>query len=125
MKKKKQTQPTLQLGDRVIYADGKSMMDVLTVKNITEKGYTLSNGMQINFKFQRIDRKVQSLEEFMECTEDNLLLYRTFTLTKSLTKLGEEVSASVSKINRFNISEEDQKRLLKIEKYLNKLKELL
>lgn len=127
---KKEKSKKLKPGTELIYTDGKTLMEKLTVESIDkEKGYALlTNKVRVSREinklgqYSRIDGK--GIQHALPLTEENLKLYESYIAYQGIRVLMGEIEKGVR-----NLTKESElvipvyKRLIKITKMLKGEKE--
>lgn len=125
-KPKPQPVDALEIGQKVYYSDGKSMMDVLKVKSTNEEGYIFDNGMKANWNLERIDSPHKGYKEkFFPANPENDLIYEAHYLQQRLPRELESISKHISSMNKMELTLEQAEILAKFDKYINKIKKYI
>lgn len=114
--------PPYTVGQKLILTDERTMMDKCTIVKTEETGYVLSNGVKVNFDLRRNDGKQGHCFIHDEEGEEKFQAYfAQMVIARTLPELAKEVE----KIDKMNLTPEQVKALLKINRLVNKIKTTL
>ena len=122
--KKSKLETRLEVGDEVIYFDGRTLMEITKVVSVDKetKSAKLENQIQVNRQPHSKDHKYHRVERNKQGNawrkEDALSLYEAYKAKRNIVKLAGGLLAAVRVLNFLNPDEADilNKLNLKIEK---------
>lgn len=107
-------------GTELIYSDNISVIEVCTIEEIDKDGrYHLSNGVILNRFKQRDDRRASYM--IMPATEEAKLKVEASNAMSYIRHNLPRISQMLDKIDKYNPSERDAERLIKMKKYITKI----
>lgn len=119
--KKKKPERTYKVGDEFIYHNGKDTMTKVRVEELLETGYLLSNQVRINEQLKRTDEKADRYPHYiLPLTERTQLMYDAHNSFLCLQRLIAELDREMRGLDRFNLTEEQSHKYIRILKKLKK-----
>lgn len=116
------TTPTYGVGQKLILTDERTMMEKCTIAKVHETGYILSNGIEVNFDLNRTGKqKGHCLIE----TEETNQMFQAYFAHQRVLNLMPNIIDSISKWDKMNLSPEQSWALLRVDRYINKIKSTL
>lgn len=127
MKKEKKTQTKrhFSLDQEFIYHDEKTMMEKVTVIDCLDNQATLSNRVRVCFsdgEYCRADKRPGKVYPYNEETKGKLDAYVAYF---AILRRCEKIQRNMLRLEKLDLSEEQQKGIIKLSKQMNKLCTLL
>lgn len=116
------TTPTYEVGQKLILTDERTMMEKCTIAKVQETGYVLSNGIEVNFDLNRTGK--QRGHCLIE-TEETHQIYEAYYAHQRATRALPDILDIISKWDKMNLSYEQSGAMLRIDRYINKIKSTL
>lgn len=114
--------PTYTVGQKLILSDEKTMMDKCTIDKIEETEYVLSNGVKVNFDLRRNDGKQGHCFIHDQEGEER---FQAYFAQMVICRVLPELAKEVEKFDKMNLTQDEVKTILKINRLTNKIKNTL
>lgn len=116
--------PTYSVGQELIYSDEKTMMEKISIAQVKETGYILSNGIMVNFDLIRTDSRVFSGHCIL-ADEEGLEKLQAYSAQQQALRTLAKIEKTLSKMDKMNLTLEDAQAINKANRLLNKINNAL